>query len=128
MPPLTPMPVARAQVVAVGTALPERRVSNAELACRLDTTDEWIVSRTGISSGVVTTTCDVFALPPGSPVSRSEPMVGGSLGGVFSSNAQEVKGVIFGLVIILFLRFAPSGLVGAFRRLGAAIRRWPLAY
>ena len=48
MPRLTLMPVARAQVVAVGTALPERRVSNAELASRLDTTDEWIVSRTGI--------------------------------------------------------------------------------
>ena len=42
------MPVARAQVVAIGTALPERRLTNAELASRLDTTDAWIVSRTGI--------------------------------------------------------------------------------
>ena len=42
------MPAARAQLVAVGTALPERRLSNAELASRLDTTDAWIVSRTGI--------------------------------------------------------------------------------
>ncbi len=42
------MPVARAQVVAIGTALPERRLSNAELAARVNTTDAWIVSRTGI--------------------------------------------------------------------------------
>lgn len=42
------MHAARAQVVAVGSALPERRLSNAELAARLDTSDEWIVSRTGI--------------------------------------------------------------------------------
>jgi 3-oxoacyl-[acyl-carrier-protein] synthase-3 len=42
------VPAARAQVVAVGAAVPSRRVSNAELAARLDTSDEWIVSRTGI--------------------------------------------------------------------------------
>ncbi len=42
------MPAARAQLVAIGTALPERRLTNAELASRLDTTEEWIVSRTGI--------------------------------------------------------------------------------
>ena len=28
--------------------MPERRVTNAELAARLDTSDDWIVSRTGI--------------------------------------------------------------------------------
>jgi 3-oxoacyl-[acyl-carrier-protein] synthase-3 len=38
----------RAQCVAVGTALPERRLTNAELERMVDTTDEWIVSRTGI--------------------------------------------------------------------------------
>jgi len=31
-----------------GTALPEQRVTNADLAERFDTTDEWIVARTGI--------------------------------------------------------------------------------
>ncbi len=38
----------RAQCVSVGTALPERRMTNAELVRMVDTTDEWIVSRTGI--------------------------------------------------------------------------------
>ncbi len=38
----------RAVVTGTGSALPARRVSNAELATRVDTTDEWIVERTGI--------------------------------------------------------------------------------
>ncbi len=38
----------RACVAAVAAALPERRVTNAELARQVDTSDEWITSRTGI--------------------------------------------------------------------------------
>jgi 3-oxoacyl-[acyl-carrier-protein] synthase-3 len=38
----------RSQVLGCGSYLPERVVTNAELAQRLDTTDEWIVQRTGI--------------------------------------------------------------------------------
>ena len=38
----------RAIIAGTGSALPERRVSNAELAQTVDTTDEWIVERTGI--------------------------------------------------------------------------------
>ena len=38
----------RAAILGTGSALPKRRVSNAELAERVDTTDEWIVERTGI--------------------------------------------------------------------------------
>ncbi|HEX7970113.1 MAG TPA: beta-ketoacyl-ACP synthase 3, partial [Stellaceae bacterium] len=38
----------RAQVIGCGAYLPERIVTNAELAARLDTSDEWIVQRTGI--------------------------------------------------------------------------------
>jgi 3-oxoacyl-[acyl-carrier-protein] synthase III len=35
-------------IIGTGSALPARRVSNAELAETVDTTDEWIVERTGI--------------------------------------------------------------------------------
>ena len=35
-------------IQGVGSALPKRRVDNAELAAKVDTTDEWIVERTGI--------------------------------------------------------------------------------
>ena len=38
----------RSAVAGVGSALPKRSVSNAELAKQVDTTDEWIVERTGI--------------------------------------------------------------------------------
>jgi 3-oxoacyl-[acyl-carrier-protein] synthase-3 len=38
----------RSVVAGVGSALPKRSVSNAELAAQIDTSDEWIVERTGI--------------------------------------------------------------------------------
>jgi len=38
----------RSVVTGTGSALPVRRVSNAELAQQVDTSDEWIVERTGI--------------------------------------------------------------------------------
>ena len=37
-------------IKGTGSALPARRVDNAELATMVDTTDEWIVERTGIRS------------------------------------------------------------------------------
>ena len=40
----------RSVVAGVGSALPRREVTNAELAQSVDTTDEWIVERTGIRS------------------------------------------------------------------------------
>lgn len=36
------------RLVGTGSALPERCVTNAELASRIDTSDEWIIERTGI--------------------------------------------------------------------------------
>ena len=38
----------RSVLMGTGSALPARRVSNAELAEQVDTSDEWIVERTGI--------------------------------------------------------------------------------
>ncbi|WP_130470239.1 beta-ketoacyl-ACP synthase III [Candidatus Magnetaquicoccus inordinatus] len=43
------MPIRAARIIGTGSYLPEQILSNAELASRLDTTDEWIRSRTGIS-------------------------------------------------------------------------------
>ncbi len=40
----------RSVVSGVGSALPKRRVTNEELAGQVDTTDQWIVERTGICS------------------------------------------------------------------------------
>src|SRR5688500_14891384 len=40
----------RSVIAGVGSALPRRRVDNEELAATVDTTDQWIVERTGIRS------------------------------------------------------------------------------
>lgn len=40
----------RSVLIGTGSALPRQAVSNAELAERVDTTDEWIVERTGITN------------------------------------------------------------------------------
>ena len=42
------MTVTRSVVLGCGAYLPERVMTNAELATRVDTSDEWIVQRTGI--------------------------------------------------------------------------------
>jgi 3-oxoacyl-[acyl-carrier-protein] synthase III len=48
---VTSISVSRHSVIAgVGSALPRRKVSNEELAATVDTSDEWIVERTGIRS------------------------------------------------------------------------------
>ena len=38
----------RSQIAGCGSYLPERIVTNEELAARLDTSDQWIRQRTGI--------------------------------------------------------------------------------
>jgi 3-oxoacyl-[acyl-carrier-protein] synthase-3 len=43
----------RSMVKGVGSALPQRRIDNEELAETVDTTDSWIVERTGIRSRYV---------------------------------------------------------------------------
>src|SRR6476620_7443204 len=43
----------RSVVLGVGSALPARKVTNDELAQTVDTTDQWIVERTGIRSRYV---------------------------------------------------------------------------
>ena len=43
----------RSVVAGVGSALPKRRIDNAELAETVDTSDQWIIDRTGIRSRYV---------------------------------------------------------------------------
>ena len=42
------MTIIRSQIVGLGSYLPETILTNTELAKRVDTSDEWIVERTGI--------------------------------------------------------------------------------
>lgn len=45
---MTDGPVIRSQVIGCGSYLPKTIVTNAELAAKMDTSDEWIRTRTGI--------------------------------------------------------------------------------
>ena len=47
MPSPEPPPL-RAAITGLATYVPERRLTNADLATRLDTSDDWIITRTGI--------------------------------------------------------------------------------
>ncbi len=54
-------------------------------------------------------------------------LFGPDLTAVFSTNALEVRGVILGLVIILFLRFEPDGFAGIWREAKRIWSQWPYA-
>lgn len=68
-----------AVICAVGAALPPHTVSNADLAARLETTDEWIRSRTGITqrhvSGVDLSTTDLAVRAGAQALADSEPVI-----------------------------------------------------
>ncbi|MEU6406533.1 beta-ketoacyl-ACP synthase 3 [Streptomyces sp. NPDC046985] len=75
---------ARAAVVCgVGAALPPHIVTNAELTARLDTTDEWIRSRTGIAqrhvAGVDLSTTDLAVQAAAQALADSEPVTVGAV-------------------------------------------------
>jgi len=55
-------------------------------------------------------------------------MIGASLGGAGSTAAYEIKGVIYGLAIVLFLRFEPDGLVGRWRDIKHYWTNWPFRF
>lgn len=63
-------PVPRSAVLGIGSYVPERRLTNADLAKIVDTNDDWIVSRTGIrerriaADGQVTSDLCVAAARP----------------------------------------------------------------
>jgi len=47
---ITATPLGNSRILAVGTYRPQRQVPNSEIVARIDSTDEWIVQRTGIES------------------------------------------------------------------------------
>ena len=55
--------IRRSVITGTGSALPKRVVSNQELATQVDTSDEWIVERSGIRqryiAGEGETTCSL---------------------------------------------------------------------
>jgi branched-chain amino acid transport system permease protein len=55
-------------------------------------------------------------------------LMGDSARAVLSTSAHEVKGMLYGLVIILFLRLQPHGLMGLWQDAKRVWTLWPLKY
>ena len=80
-------------LIGTGSALPRNAVSNAELAQRVDTTDEWIVERTGIRNRYIAgpDETDMSAQPYPIGAGPHHASDGASLGRVAADRVHEVS-------------------------------------
>jgi branched-chain amino acid transport system permease protein len=85
-----------------------------------------IVGGLGSALGAVLGTIFIVLLPEAARLVFS--LFSAQLDAVFTTGAQELKSMLYGLVIILFLRFQPRGLVGAWHDLKRFWINWPLRY
>lgn len=85
-----------------------------------------IVGGLGSALGAVFGTIVIVLLPEATRLVFS--MFSAQIDAVFTTGAQELKSMLYGLVIILFLRFQPRGLVGAWHDIRRAWVNWPLRY
>lgn len=84
-----------------------------------------IVGGLGKTSGAVLGAAFIVLLPE---VLRLT--VGGTdsrMGALLSSHIYEVKELLYGIVILIFLRFEPEGLAGIWRKLKRFVVTWPLS-
>lgn len=85
-----------------------------------------IVGGLGSSLGAVLGTLLIVLLPEA--VRLIFGYVGGGLEALLSTGVHEVKSIIYGVVILLFLRFEPRGLVGVWHDAKRLWVHWPLRY
>jgi branched-chain amino acid transport system permease protein len=85
-----------------------------------------IVGGLGSALGAVLGTILIVLLPEATRLLLS--LFSSQMDSLFSTGAQELKSMLYGLVIILFLRFQPRGLVGAWHDIRRLWVNWPLRY
>ncbi|MGH9694118.1 MAG: branched-chain amino acid ABC transporter permease [Bryobacteraceae bacterium] len=85
-----------------------------------------IVGGLGSALGAVLGTVLIVLLPEATRLVFS--LFSAQMDALFSTGAQELKSMLYGLVIILFLRFQPRGLVGAWHDIRRLCVNWPLRY
>jgi branched-chain amino acid transport system permease protein len=85
-----------------------------------------IVGGLGSALGAVLGTILIVLLPEATRFLFS--LFSAQMDALFSTGAQELKSMLYGLVIILFLRFQPRGLVGAWHDVRRMWVNWPLRY
>ena len=85
-----------------------------------------IVGGLGSALGAVLGTILIVLLPEATRFVFS--LFSAQMDAMFTTGAQELKSMLYGLVIILFLRFQPRGLVGAWHDIRRMWVNWPLRY
>jgi branched-chain amino acid transport system permease protein len=85
-----------------------------------------IVGGLGSTLGVVLGTVFMVLLPEAGRFALS--LLGANAEKLFSTGANELRTVLYGLAIILFLRFEPRGLAGLWRDVKRLWSNWPLRY
>ena len=85
-----------------------------------------IVGGLGSALGAVLGTILIVLLPEATRLVFS--LFSAQLDAIFTTGAQELKSMLYGLVIILFLRFEPRGLVGVWHDIRRSWVNWPLRY
>lgn len=85
-----------------------------------------IVGGLGSALGAVLGTVFIMLMPEAARLAFS--LFSTQLEALFTTGAQELKSMLYGLVIILFLRFQPRGLVGLWHDIRRAWVNWPLRY
>jgi branched-chain amino acid transport system permease protein len=85
-----------------------------------------IVGGLGSALGAILGTILIVLLPEAARLVFS--LFSSQLNAMFSTGAEELKSMLYGVVIILFLRFQPRGLVGAWHDIRRLWVNWPLRY
>jgi branched-chain amino acid transport system permease protein len=85
-----------------------------------------IVGGLGSALGAILGTILIVLLPEAARLVFS--LFSAQLNATFSTGAEELKSMLYGVVIILFLRFQPRGLVGAWHDTRRLWVNWPLRY
>jgi branched-chain amino acid transport system permease protein len=85
-----------------------------------------VVGGIGSVLGVVMGTVFIVSLPE--IVAAVFGMLGGGYAEVLTSSAHEIKSMLYGLIIIAFLRFDPRGLLGIWHDFRHLWVYWPLRY
>jgi branched-chain amino acid transport system permease protein len=85
-----------------------------------------IVGGLGSALGAVLGTILIVLLPEATRLVFS--LISAQMDATFTTGAQELKSMLYGVVIILFLRFQPRGLVGLWHDIRRMWVNWPLRY
>jgi branched-chain amino acid transport system permease protein len=99
-------------------------VDSFDLLLSIEAISMVIVGGLGHTAGAVLGAAFMVLLPEAIRVSFN--LMSSGMAALLQNSGEEVKGVIDGAIIVIFLRAAPAGLIGLVRAMWRALTRWPL--